>query len=323
MRVGFIGAGAHAHKHMAFVAAMEGQEIVGIADLAGDVAAAAAKEFGGESFEAPEKMLDKVKPEALFISIPPSAHGGPERMAIERGIPFLVEKPVALDMNTARDIETEIAAKGLVVATGFQWRYMDLVEKAKEAIGDSPILLAQGYWLSTRPKLAWWHEPEKSGGQIVEQATHMLDMTRYLLGEVRELHAVMSPPAQNSRVPAASAVTLRFESGVPATMICACALPVRYRCGFVIHTEKAVCELASTASGMMNIQLTVKTSQGEQTAMPAFDCIQRQDEVFLEAARSGAASGLRSDYSNGVRSLAVSLAANESQRRGTSVPVAG
>ncbi|MCX6986212.1 MAG: Gfo/Idh/MocA family oxidoreductase, partial [Lentisphaerae bacterium] len=234
MRIGFIGAGGHARNtHLSLMKRIKGVKVAGIADLSMETAGAAVRDFGGEAFGDAGKMLDTVKPDAVFVCVSPSAHGEIENMLIDRSIPFLVEKPIALDLGKAHEIEKKIKQKKLIVASGYQWRYLDLLERARELIGNFPVLLVQGYWLSKRPAVSWWHNPSLSGGQIVEQATHMIDLTRYLLGEPLELHAVMSPPAEGSAVPAASVLTIRYPGSVPASIICACALPVRYRCGFV------------------------------------------------------------------------------------------
>jgi hypothetical protein len=47
----------------------------------------------------------------------------------------------------------------------------------------------------------------------------------------------------------------------------------------------------------------------------------REDQVFLEAIRSGDGSRIRSSYADAVKSLAVSLAANESYQTGKPVAV--
>jgi len=319
MKVAFVGAGKYARTHMDRFAAIEDVELAGVTSRTLATAEEAAAPHGMRAYETAEEMIDAAEPDALVICVIPAAHGAPERLAVERGIPFLVEKPVGLDLEAAQHIAREVQAKGLVTAVGYQWRYLDLVERARELIDKSPVLLAQGYWLSRKPGAAWWHDPSLSGGQIVEQATHMADLLRVFLGDPEQVYGVFSAPGTDSRVPAASAATLRFPGGVPGTLICACALPVRYRNGFVVHTEQQVVELVSTASGMENVRMTVRTADGDETAAPAMDPVLAQDRAFVAAVRASDPQGVRCDYADAVRTLRVSLAAAQSAQSGEAV----
>lgn len=314
MRIAFIGAGNYTRTHIGCLKKIKGVQITGICSRTLATAQAAAGECGAEAFDRTEKMLDTIKPDVLFICLIPGAHGKSEMLAAERKIPFLVEKPVNLNMEQAMKIAEKIKQNRLITAVGYQWRYLDLVEKTRSILAGQKIILAQGYWLSKAPRSAWWHDPALSGGQITEQATHMLDLARYLLGEAEEVHAVMAPPAEGSKVPAATVLTIRFAGNIPATMACACALSVRYRCGLVVHTAENSIELLSVASGMMNIIMTVRNSGGEQIFKPGNDAVLKQDEAFLEAVRTGNPALIRSDYADAVKSLALSAAANESER---------
>ena len=322
IRIAFIGAGSYAREHAMRIAAMNDAEVVAACSRRIDRARELTSEFGGDPYDNIENMLDKIRPDAAFICLTPAAHGPAEHALIARGVPFLVEKPVAATMEAAEAIGRAVCEKKLITAVGYQWRYSDLVAKALEVLGGARILMAQGYWLSTRPKHAWWHDPAQSGGQILEQATHMLDLLRLFLGEPDDIHAVMSPSAEGSEVPAATAVTMRFNH-IPATMICACALPVRYRCGLVIHSEKAVIELMSKGSGMMNVELAVKTSKGVTLHLPEVDSVARMDAAFLEAIRTGDRSLVLSDYAEGIKTMAISLRCVDSAKRQQLVKMEG
>jgi predicted dehydrogenase len=55
------------------------------------------------------------------------------------------------------------------------------------------VRLVHGTWLDKVPPVAWWTDPTRSGGQVVEQAVHVLDLARVLVGEVREVTAAGGP----------------------------------------------------------------------------------------------------------------------------------
>jgi predicted dehydrogenase len=102
------------------------------------------------------EALDAVRADAVYVCVPPFAHGPAERLVLDRGLPLFVEKPVALDVATADDIARRVAASGVVTGTGYHWRYLDVVERARTLLTDSPASLAAGYWLDKRPPVGWW-----------------------------------------------------------------------------------------------------------------------------------------------------------------------
>ena len=55
-------------------------------------------------------MLERDDLDGIYLSLPVFAHGTPELDVIERGLPFLVEKPVAVNMEIARQIEEAVDA---------------------------------------------------------------------------------------------------------------------------------------------------------------------------------------------------------------------
>ena len=62
---------------------------------------------------------------------PPFAHGDPERAVIERRVHMFVEKPIALQMELALELEEKIKQAGILTSVGYQWRYSQSVAAAK------------------------------------------------------------------------------------------------------------------------------------------------------------------------------------------------
>src|SRR5687768_13848892 len=100
VRIGFIGCGGNARGHMRAVANVPGTKIVGVCDVAPEAAQLAAEQTGADAYTDVGALLDRTDLSAVYVSIPVYAHGEPELAVIERGLPMLVEKPVALDMVT-------------------------------------------------------------------------------------------------------------------------------------------------------------------------------------------------------------------------------
>jgi predicted dehydrogenase len=202
VRIGMVGAGAVAARHARTLLAMDGVEVAGVADPALERARELADEVGAATYPNHMELLEAERLDALYICVPPFAHGPPELAAIDAGLPFFVEKPVAIDEPTATSIATRLAGRPLVTCTGYHWRWLDIFDRAVELLADRPARLVQCSWLDKVPPPTWWLRRDGSGGQTIEQTTHVLDVARGLAGEVTEVHAyaarAAAPPGQQA-----------------------------------------------------------------------------------------------------------------------------
>lgn len=184
IKIGFIGCGGIAKAHMIHLSKMEGVKFVGMCDLEENLAKECATIYGGNVYNDFKKMLDNEEIDACYICVPPFAHTGQEEECIERNIPFFVEKPIHLDLEKAREIAEKIKEKNLITSVGYVLRYYDIVEQLKEEIKKEKIGLVRGKYYGEVPasgKKRWIIRKEMSGGQLIEQATHTIDLIRYLL----------------------------------------------------------------------------------------------------------------------------------------------
>ena len=318
VRIGCIGCGGNARGHMNRLTEMEGARVTAVCDLVDDLAGQAAELTGGQAYTDHRKMLERDDLDAVYLSIPVSAHGEPEFAVIDRGLPFLVEKPVARDLETARKVEEAAAKAGLMTCVGYQLRYSGSVDIAKEVLAGETIGMAVGkYWSGTGrgDTDRWIRHLDKSGGQLVEQATHTIDMMRYLVGEVAEVTARhASRQLHEIDCPDVHAVTFEFENGAIGSLTTTWAYdPADWSNANVLDILYGQA-LLSWRSGQVAITENGETSERTSEGRGI-------DEVFVQAVREGDASLIRSPYSDGVKSLAVSLAALEAGQTRTSVRI--
>ena len=153
-RIGFIGAGGIANRHFGVLEQFDDVAIVAVADVDMARATEAAARFGARAFDDAAAMLAAIDLDALYICVPPFAHGEPERLAIEHKLPFFVEKPVALDLGTAEDVAAAVDRLGLVTAVGYHWRYLDTVDEVKALLSATPARLLSGYGSTPRRRHA-------------------------------------------------------------------------------------------------------------------------------------------------------------------------
>jgi len=316
VKLGFIGSGGNAGRHMRDLKTIEGTELVAFCDVVMEKAENAARQYEGRAYEDYNEMLDKEELDAVYISIPPFAHGGPERALIKAGVPMFVEKPVHMDVKDAREIAKMVDDAGLITATGYQERYLDVIATARELLRDRQVGFFMGYWMGGMPG-KWWPEKAKSGGQILEQTTHEVDLARYLFGEVKTVHAVQRKglvPNADYDVEEASAVSMEFESGVFGVMFSACFIKAGMRrSGLDIFCADGSLEYRLRKS------LVLSTAEGTETWEVKNKCTIDMDSTFVEAVRTGDGSKILSPYADAVKSAEVSIAANESMETGKTI----
>ncbi|MBN1346492.1 MAG: Gfo/Idh/MocA family oxidoreductase [Phycisphaerae bacterium] len=317
IRIGMIGCGGNARGHMNALRGLEAARIVAVCDLKEDLANQMAEGVVGEEgdglrpdvYADPRRLLERDDLDAVWISVPVFCHGELELDVIDRGLPFLVEKPVARTMEIARQVESAVEAKGVMTCVGYQLRYMSGAQAAKAELDGKRVNLAAGqYWSGSGRgyKNAWPLQMDKSGGQLCEQATHTFDMMRYLIGEVATVSCrAASRVLHEIDCPDVTVTTLEFECGALGSMTTTWAFdPADWSEANVLHILYDD-KLLQWRTDKATLRACCETK-----ALEAAGC--GIDEVFVEAIRTGDRSLVLSDYGDAVRTLAISLAANDS-----------
>jgi len=188
LRVGLLGCGGIGARHAGAVAALDDRmELVGCCGRDLERTRAFAAEHGGEAHVDLDKMIDDGI-DLLIATLPPYNRHGEIEHAAERGVHLLVEKPIALDMDAATRMVDAVEAAGVVAAIGFMYRFGDAVRRWRE-LDTGPVGLYVGGYHCNALHAHWWRKRAMSGGQILEQAIHQIDLIRHLVGEPDSVYA--------------------------------------------------------------------------------------------------------------------------------------
>ncbi|MCW2839339.1 MAG: oxidoreductase domain protein [Aeromicrobium sp.] len=309
LRIGCVGTGFIAGKHLAALATFDDVDVVAVADPVEHRAVAVAAEHDARRYADGLDLMESEDLDAVWFCVPPFAHGPLEEAAVRRALPFFVEKPLAHDYRTAAHIARLVADSDLPTAVGYHWRHLDLVTKARELVADRPPLLLTGSWLDGTPPVPWWVRRGLSGGQLIEQTTHVLDLARLIVGEVIDLraaHVAAVGTDGEEPVPLASAVSLRFESGAVGSVSSARVLPVRHRVGIQVVGDGYVLELTERA--IVDHELNVTTVDGTMSERSGQDPVAAEDRAFLDAV-AGRGDDVRSPYADALLTHALACRA--------------
>ena len=314
IRMGLIGAGRVGRAYLeSFSASNADVQIVAVCDNDRALAEAAAKPFGASVHLHYRTLLESERLDALAVCLPPFARGEPESAAARAGIHLLLEPPVALSVERARQIQKEIEKSGVVASVAHPWRYLSGTDVARELLKDRRVALVRGWRLGPAPEPGWRTKRESCGGQLLLEATHLLDLARCFGGDVASVYGMQFQGMVAARVPNydiedVSVAAIRFRSGAVGEVIAADVAP----------REET---LLSVIAGDLEIRLTAESLETIEAgsravvrhAEPGLAACQR---AFLEAVKSGNPKLARSSYADAVQSLAVAVAANESAQTG-------
>src|SRR5438067_12250927 len=95
MRIGLIGAGAIAQRHVDVLTTHPDADVVAVCDPDPERAARLAEHAGARAHTEWEGMLGGERLEAVFVCTPPTVHAAPAVAALAQGLPVYVEKPLA------------------------------------------------------------------------------------------------------------------------------------------------------------------------------------------------------------------------------------
>ncbi|QDH10589.1 Gfo/Idh/MocA family oxidoreductase [Nocardioides dongxiaopingii] len=318
LRVGCVGTGFIAGKHLAALASFDDVDVVAVADTDAERAAAVAASHEARAYTDGLDLLGAEDLDAVWLCVPPFAHGALEEAAVRRALPFFVEKPLAHDLATAERVAGSVEAAGLRTAVGYHWRHLDVVQRVRRLVEERPPLLFSGYWLDRTPPVPWWAHRGRSGGQLVEQTTHVFDLARLLVGEVTDVsttHVPASGPHEqpDDAVPLASSVALRFASGAVGSVSSARVLPGRHRVGIQLVGDGYAVELDERA--IVDHELRLTTATGVVSEQSLQDPIAAEDRAFLDAV-AGNSDDVRCTYAEALRTHALAWAADQSSVRG-------
>lgn len=179
--VGVVGVGALGRHHARHLAALEEARLVGVFDTDLDRAQAVAAEVGTTAFTDLGVLLGRV--EAVTVAVPTPAHAGVGLRALERGVPVLMEKPLAAAADEADALIAAAARGGLQLQVGHIERYNRALRAAE------PYLNGPRYIESLR--LAPFQPRGTDVAVVLDLMIHDLDLVLHLTGgaEATEVRA--------------------------------------------------------------------------------------------------------------------------------------
>ncbi|MDD5482614.1 MAG: Gfo/Idh/MocA family oxidoreductase [Kiritimatiellae bacterium] len=329
IKTGFIGTGGISAAHLNYLKTRRDVKIAALCDVNREQALKRQKEFGGDVFTDFEEMLNKTGLDAVWICTPPAVRRAPLLACADRGIPVFCEKPVERSAAKGRQIAAELRRRRAKVQVGYVFRSTPVVQALRKAIGRDRIHLVHSFYACnvslTMALPKWFYDKAKSGGALIDQATHNLDLLRFLFGEVSAVRGAALNPVKRKKggytVDETIGLILTFRRGIIAAHTHTW-VGDRWRNEMTMSGEKnfyrldlnkgnltgdrpasAECDLYSRKGGK-----TKTASAPLQFQQSARSIYEYQNKIFLKQVVSGDWRNNPSDYADGLKTLQLTLA---------------
>jgi predicted dehydrogenase len=310
VRLAVVGTGWQGQGHLNTMKDINEIEVVGVCDLNEELLAKAVNKFGVKGFQNYVEMLDETHPDGIIICTPPEVREFLVREAAERGIHCFIEKPPAKNLEMAKKVDEILDRTGVINSVGFMYRYSSAVQKTKELIAGRRVALVRSAMLdglALRPNWPrWFFDKERSGGPAFDQAIHIFDLSRYLLGEVDQVTGyqenLIVPKGEDFTIEDSFSLTMKYTNGILQNHTHTWSYP-----GVVTQIELISDELHVTLD-LANGKVSGKVEEQEILFEAKDEALYRLElEAFAKAISERNPDLVLSTYKDSICSLTVAL----------------
>ena len=169
-----------------------------------------------------KKMIDEVKPDAVFVVTPTKMHYEMVMYALEHGCHVFCEKPFCLTPGEGEKMVALAKAKGLVNQVGYHNRFIGTFNEMKRLLASGIIgkpfhFMGEAYGpVVLKSKGGTWRSDKKNGGGcVMDYAAHVLNLINYITGSrLIDAKGTFMPDIFSKEVDDAVYSTLYLENGL-------------------------------------------------------------------------------------------------------------
>jgi predicted dehydrogenase len=284
LRIGLVGAGGIAHSHLPNLLRLGATVLV----YSEDGADALVAEYGGQVVDTLDELLAGV--DVVDVATPTHTHHEVVRKALAAGLDVVSEKPLARTDADARDLVEAAREAGRQLYPAHVVRFFPEYVRLKEAVdegilGDLAVLrFSRSGAFPTRTP--WFGDRALSGGIIMDQMIHDLDIARWVAGEVVRVSAVSTRRGDAEHPVEAAHVLLTHASGA-ISHVAGIWGPQHLRFTTEYSVTGTLGSLAHSSLAERNYTTDLASPEAADGLMPEID--PAEDPYFLELREYAAA----------------------------------
>jgi UDP-N-acetylglucosamine 3-dehydrogenase len=203
VKLGIVGLGAIGQLHLKHALKLENAELVAVADTA-KPALERAKALGVKNtYTDYNEMFKNPQVDAVLISLPTHLHLKCASAAAEARKDIFLEKPITVTVDEAKQVIASAERNSVKLMVGYPMRFNKRFQQIRKDIDDGLVgdvenahatyicagpFVARSDGYGPSPVPDWWFNPELTGGGVmVDLGVHIINLLRYLLGEVVDI----------------------------------------------------------------------------------------------------------------------------------------
>ncbi|KKY14727.1 putative quinate utilization oxidoreductase [Diplodia seriata] len=167
------------------------------------------------------------KPDAAIVCTPNHTHVTVSTELLSNGIHVLCEKPISVDIASGQALVDHAASRNLHLLTGHHRRFNPFVTATKRILSTGSlgsITAVSGLWTLYKPAAyydapAAWRRSADSGGPVLINLIHDIDVLHHLLGPIASVAAFEAAKRRGHDAEEGGAILLRFANGVVGTFV--------------------------------------------------------------------------------------------------------
>ncbi|ETN37951.1 uncharacterized protein HMPREF1541_07574 [Cyphellophora europaea CBS 101466] len=190
-----------------------------------------ARRFDAPLYATLDELLDSPhKPDAAVVCTPNHTHVPVGVELARAGVHILCEKPISIDCTSAHALVEEAKKNGVQLLIGHHRRFNPYMLALKKVVAGGQlgrVIAVNGLWTTTKPLDYFyganaWRSNKGSGGPVLINLIHDVDLMHYLFGPITTVHAektLSQRSADTDAVEEGVALIFKFANGIVGTFV--------------------------------------------------------------------------------------------------------
>lgn len=228
IKLGVIGLGSMGKRHMYNCLKLQGAQLTAVADVSKKALKSATKLGVEKVYKDYKELLNDSGVDAVIIALPTHLHVECAQAAAKCNKHILLEKPLARSTTEGKQMLDVVKKHNVKLCVGYPLRFSVPCQKLKARIDSGElgeIQIAYATNVGTGPFVHraafnapvpvpewWWNKELTGGGALIDLGSHMINITRWLFGEVDEAKSYLGYRFNMNQEDHAVCL-LRFNSG--------------------------------------------------------------------------------------------------------------
>ena len=225
IKVALVGAGKMGISHLSILGAHPDVEVVGVCDTAVIVTGALKKYTKFPCYKKLSTMLDKAKPDAVYVAVPTKFHYEMIKELLERKIHVFAEKPFCLNPKQGEELVSLAQKNNVVNQVGYHNKFHGTFQEVKKildsgALGNVYHFTGEAYGpvVTKKKESTWRSSPDEGGGCLMDYAAHVIDLINNLIAPIQAVEGTILKSIYSQKVDDAVYSLLKLNNGVSGVL---------------------------------------------------------------------------------------------------------